>query len=418
MTASSHGAKRAVTEWSLSDESRPVLRYSIRLAGEWGTIRTNALRYVLDAMNFNIERRDIELESTFSPRLWSLVHDGPVLYDALLERLAHVGLSGMDLRPEAGNGSVGTTGLEFWLFGNKVNVQLRLDSFRFRTSSLASDVLDSADGVVAAIRQALPDELRFRTHAVSYACHGLIEGMKAAELVGGIVGNAPVIEGFGGHLGTGVAFYFRRGSAYGQLHVDPGCVTGGARWPVRQCYCSGGRVGWNDSGDTGSCGGARPDDPLVRESGDSVKMPMSGQQLGGPANAAPSVPEFLVEDNSGSVLSQIERAGFSEDHVDFSTVGGITSRSALRAADVFGFQLRPRFSRRPRERGSFGTRVLGRRQFWIRSLANREGRVQRRPRRFLDCWWNHLPFCPARSRCFWISASTSLFQASRRERRR
>ena len=80
-------------------------------------------------MNFNIDRRDVELESTFSPRLWSLVHDGPVLYEALLEKLAHVGLSGMDLRPEAGNGSVGATGLEFRLFGNKVNVQLRLDSF-------------------------------------------------------------------------------------------------------------------------------------------------------------------------------------------------------------------------------------------------------------------------------------------------
>ncbi len=40
----------------------------------------------------------------------------------------------MDLRLEAGNGSVGGTGLGFWLFGNKVNVQIRLDSFRFRTA--------------------------------------------------------------------------------------------------------------------------------------------------------------------------------------------------------------------------------------------------------------------------------------------
>ena len=158
-------------------------------------------------MNFNIERQDVELKSTFSPRLWSLVHDVPVLYEALLERLAHVGLSDMDLRPEAGNGSVGATGIGFWLFGGKVDVQLRLNSFRFRTSLLASNVLDSANAVVAAIRQALP-ELRFRTHVVSYAYHGLIEGMKAAEFVGEIVPNAPVIEGFGDHLGTGVVFYF------------------------------------------------------------------------------------------------------------------------------------------------------------------------------------------------------------------
>ena len=84
-----------------------------------------------------------------------------------------------------------------------------------------------------------------------------------------------------------------------------------------------------------------------------MKIPMSGHQLGDPANAAPSVPEFLVEDNSGSVLSQIERAGFSEGHGDFSTVGaGIASGSALREADVFRFQLRPRFASRPGESGA------------------------------------------------------------------
>ena len=158
-------------------------------------------------MNFNIELQDVELKSTFAPRLWSLVHDVPVRYEALLERLAHVGLSDMDLRPEVGTGSVGTTGIGFWLFGSKVNVQLRLSSFRFRTSLLASNVLDSANAVVAAIRQASP-ELRFRTHVVSYACHGLIEGMKAAKFVGEIVPNAPVIKGLGDHLGTGVVFYF------------------------------------------------------------------------------------------------------------------------------------------------------------------------------------------------------------------
>ena len=183
---------------------RSALQDFVWLASGLPYVRVKAL----DAMNFNIKQRDVELESTFSPRLWSLVHNVPVLYEALLERLAHVGLSDLDLRPEAGNGSVGTAGLGFWLFGSKVNVQLRLDSFRFRTSLLASNVLDSADGVVAAIRQASPDEFRFRTHAVSYACHGLIEGMKAAEFVGGIVRNAPVIEGFGDHIGTGVAFYF------------------------------------------------------------------------------------------------------------------------------------------------------------------------------------------------------------------
>ena len=157
--------------------------------------------------NFTIEQREVELESTFSPRLWSLVHGVPVLYEALLEKLGRVGLTGSDLRLESGNGSVGSTGLSFRLFGSNVNVQIRLDSFRFRTSSLTVDVLDSVDGVVAAIRQALP-EFHFKTHAVSYAFHGLIEGTNAAEFVRPLVPGAPTIKVLGDHVGTGVAFYF------------------------------------------------------------------------------------------------------------------------------------------------------------------------------------------------------------------
>ena len=75
---------------------------------------------------------------------------------------------------------------------------------------------------------------------------------------------------------------------------------------------------------------------------------MSGQQFGGPANEAPSVPEFLVEDSSGSVLAQTKRVWFGEGHVDFSTVGaGIAARFAPREADVFGCQIRPRFTKHP-----------------------------------------------------------------------
>ena len=113
-------------------------------------------------MNFAIKQREIEIESTFAPRLWSVVHDVPVLYEALLDRLAPFGLSIADLRPEAGSGSVGSAGVAFRLFGSQVNVQIRLDSFRFRTSSLDASVVSFADGVADALRQAMRDELHFK----------------------------------------------------------------------------------------------------------------------------------------------------------------------------------------------------------------------------------------------------------------
>ena len=157
--------------------------------------------------NFNIEQSEVELESTFTPRLWTLVHDVPVLYEALLDKLGHVGLSTSDLRSDVGYGSVGNAGLTFWLYGANARVRIGLDQLQFRTRVLTSDILHSVNEVIAAIREASP-ELRFRTHTVSYTCHGLIEGIRAAEFVRHFVTREPTIEGFGDHLGAGAVFYY------------------------------------------------------------------------------------------------------------------------------------------------------------------------------------------------------------------
>lgn len=113
----------------------------------------------------------------------------------------------MDLRPDAGNGSVGGAGLGVRLFGGKVNVRIGLDGVRFQISSPDPQVVDCVDGVIGAVRRASP-ELRFKTHSVSYARHGLIEGMKAAEFVRRFVPNSVSIDGFGDCLGAGAALYF------------------------------------------------------------------------------------------------------------------------------------------------------------------------------------------------------------------
>ena len=157
--------------------------------------------------NFTIEQSEVELESNFAPRLWSLVHDVPALYEALLHELGNAGLSSADLRPDAGNGSVGSTGLALRLFGGKVNARMSLDRVYFRTSLFAPELASSVDGVTTSIRRVLP-EFRFSTHTVSYACHGPIEGIDPAEFVREFVPRPPAVDGFGDHLGSGAAFYF------------------------------------------------------------------------------------------------------------------------------------------------------------------------------------------------------------------
>ena len=61
------------------------------------------------------------------------------------------------------------------------------------------------------MRRGLP-ELRFKNHAVSYACHGSLEGMKAAEFARRFVPSSVNIDGFGDCLGAGAALYFGEAS--------------------------------------------------------------------------------------------------------------------------------------------------------------------------------------------------------------
>ena len=181
---------------------------------------------------FTIEQSEIEIESQFASRLWSVVHDVPVLYDALLEELAWVGLSSMDLRPDSGDGAVGGAGLGVWLFGGKANARISLEGCRFQTSSTEPRVVDSVDGVIGAVQQASPG-LGFRSHAVSYACHGLIEGMRAADFVRRFVPNSVSVAGFGDCLGAGAALYCRRSATRNDRHVDPGRLPRRSGWSLR-----------------------------------------------------------------------------------------------------------------------------------------------------------------------------------------
>ena len=217
---------------------------------------------------FTIERTDVELESSFAPRLWALIHDVPVLYEALLDKLDGAGLSTADLRPDPGDGSVGSAGLGFWLFGGKTNVRLGLDSVRLR-SLASSDVAAPMEGVLAALRQVEPD-VRFRAHTFEYACHGVVEGVRSADFVRQFVPAVPAIEGFGEYLGAGAAFYYRCGLPRDQLDTDVGRIANPSGWSL----CAGLRGGRRDGRDRApgpdTRRGAGPGSAGIPELGDRV----------------------------------------------------------------------------------------------------------------------------------------------------
>jgi hypothetical protein len=161
---------------------------------------------------FHVAQSEIELETKFSPRLWSIYHDVPSLYEPLLDRLAYAGLSATDLRHETGDGSIGGTSLLFWLFGLQMQVHLKVESFQVRIPNLRqiafSKASETVEAIRGAIRQTVGSQVSFISHTVTYSCHGKPEGLKSVEIIRRLVPNLPQIDEFGECVGGGAAFYY------------------------------------------------------------------------------------------------------------------------------------------------------------------------------------------------------------------
>ena len=159
---------------------------------------------------FNIVQSEAELEVRFQPRLWSLVHNVPRLYEALLSSLAVCQLSPNDLRPE-GSGTVGGSSLTFWLFNFNVSVTIRLEGFSVRCNQLTNvsreQLVQVVDGIVMALGQAI-DGLSILGSTVAYSGHGEVDGLQGSEVIGRFIKAGPAVEGFGENNGAGAAFYY------------------------------------------------------------------------------------------------------------------------------------------------------------------------------------------------------------------
>ena len=160
--------------------------------------------------DFNILQSDAELDVRFQPRLWSLIHNVPTLYEALLTNLAPCQLSANDLRVE-GSG-IGGAALSFSLFNFNVSVTIRLEGFTVRCNRLPQvsreQLIQTVDGIVAALSQAIGDAVVIQGQTVEYSSHGAAEGLPASDVIRRFTKAGPEVEGFGENNGQGAAFYY------------------------------------------------------------------------------------------------------------------------------------------------------------------------------------------------------------------
>lgn len=157
-----------------------------------------------------ISRSEGDLQIRFSSRLWTLFHDIPLLYDALLESFASEGLTASDLRAEAGDGSLGGFHVAFWLLGVKANVRIRVDNVMFSLSDLRVDrvrVIQNLQALITALQKATPG-LTFAGHTASYGCHGFVENSSTKDFLARFFAVPPTTPETGPFLGSGLALYY------------------------------------------------------------------------------------------------------------------------------------------------------------------------------------------------------------------
>jgi len=156
-------------------------------------------------------RSEGELQTRFKPRLWTLFHDVPRLYESILSSFRDsVGPS--DIRPETGDGSLGGYSVAFWLTAIRGTVRFRIDTGVVTCADLLtvdrSRLLASVDSAIATIRGAQTD-IAFLGHTVSHSCHlRLAEPATVPEYLARFTHNAPQAEETGGLLASSVAFHY------------------------------------------------------------------------------------------------------------------------------------------------------------------------------------------------------------------
>jgi len=111
-----------------------------------------------------------------------------------------------------GDGSIGGSGLEFWMFAFQATMRIRLESFTAQCNSLArvgrEQFVSLLGSTTAAIEQASRSSFKFRGHTLSYSCHGTIDGMTSTEFIRQFAPQGPKIEQMGESIASGTALYY------------------------------------------------------------------------------------------------------------------------------------------------------------------------------------------------------------------
>lgn len=175
---------------------------------------------------FKVQKSDVVINVEFGSYFWSLVHDIPKFYTALLVNLGEFGVNPTSIRSETGE-NLGAYNVNFWMLNFKALVKIRLERMEFSFNNITDLDIDRSVRAFQALMAALAasdENLKINGYRVEWGLHGFVEGATPRELIGRFVTSQP--SGIGPSFGAGAIFYFGKDSVDQTITLDlSGAVT-------------------------------------------------------------------------------------------------------------------------------------------------------------------------------------------------
>lgn len=158
---------------------------------------------------FDVERADLSVQATFRTHFWSLFHNIPDLYSALLRELGEFGVTPNSIRTDAGDGSLGAYNVNFWMLNFRVQVRIRLEQVEIHSNNITQPDAELFERAFIRLFQALAGasrEFAISGYAVDLGLHGQPTGVEPREYLASFVRRRPDLPGT--YIGSGVVFYY------------------------------------------------------------------------------------------------------------------------------------------------------------------------------------------------------------------
>jgi len=158
---------------------------------------------------FDVQRSDLLIRAKFRNHLWSLFHNIPALYSALLNRLEEFGVTPNSIRSDLADSSLGAYNVNFWMMGFRAQVRIRLEQVEIDFNGITQTDVDPLERAFVQLSQALSDansDFALSSYTVEIGLHGQPTGIEAKEFLASFFRKVPQLPG--PYIGSGAVFYF------------------------------------------------------------------------------------------------------------------------------------------------------------------------------------------------------------------